>query len=241
MHFRQTHKVFLSSGSGSSVANRRFSKLILSNGRSFHTKRTAIWNVVTSKSNFPTLLLNVSWKATKQSKVNRKIKQYSRKTTDRSVRHVVIPLKFATVVLLSVKLFDFGYDVLHFDGKWDLDPFATSGPRARIQDLYVYRFGQMVVTQTTRILELLIQIFADFDILEHPCKFVHILGRHSHIPEPLNHILLLFAVSRGVENQSSGEVCLMVTHKHVFVLYVFQDKQLIQRFKNNYQFILFRE
>lgn len=55
------HKVRLSSGSGSSVANRKFSYDIFSNGRWFQANKTAIWNVVTSTSKRPTWLENVIW------------------------------------------------------------------------------------------------------------------------------------------------------------------------------------
>ena len=54
----RTHNVLLSSASGSSVARRRFSKEIFSLGRSFQANNTAIWNVVTSKSNLPTAFAN---------------------------------------------------------------------------------------------------------------------------------------------------------------------------------------
>ena len=40
----------------------KFSKDIFSCGRSFQAKRTAIWKVVTSRSNFPILLANVIFK-----------------------------------------------------------------------------------------------------------------------------------------------------------------------------------
>lgn len=53
------HNVRLSSGSGNSVANRKFSYETFSCGRWFQANSTAIWNVVTSKSNLPTLFANV--------------------------------------------------------------------------------------------------------------------------------------------------------------------------------------
>ena len=56
---KPTHKVLLSSASGSSVASFRFSKLIFSLGLWFHANNTASWNVVTSKSYWPTSFLNV--------------------------------------------------------------------------------------------------------------------------------------------------------------------------------------
>ena len=40
----------------------KFSKEIFSCGRSFQAKRTAIWKVVTSRSNFPILLAKVIWR-----------------------------------------------------------------------------------------------------------------------------------------------------------------------------------
>ena len=43
-------------------ADLKFSNAIFSYGRSFQAKRTAIWNVVTSRSNFPILLAKVIWK-----------------------------------------------------------------------------------------------------------------------------------------------------------------------------------
>ena len=49
------HNVFLSSASGSSVASLRFSRLILSSRLFSQQNKTAIWKVVTSKSNLPAL------------------------------------------------------------------------------------------------------------------------------------------------------------------------------------------
>ena len=59
MYLNLTHKVLLSSMSGNSVANLKFSYDILSNCLWFQAKRTAIWNVVTSTSNRPTALEKV--------------------------------------------------------------------------------------------------------------------------------------------------------------------------------------
>lgn len=55
-----THNVRLNSGSGSSVARRRLSNEILSCTRWFQANMTAIWKVVTSKSNLPILLQKVT-------------------------------------------------------------------------------------------------------------------------------------------------------------------------------------
>lgn len=51
-----------SSASGSSVANLRFSKLILSLGLWFQANSTASWKVVTSRSYWPTSFLKVIWR-----------------------------------------------------------------------------------------------------------------------------------------------------------------------------------
>lgn len=56
-----TQSVRRSSASGSSVASLRFSKLILSLGLWFQANNTASWNVVTSRSYWPTSFLNVIW------------------------------------------------------------------------------------------------------------------------------------------------------------------------------------
>lgn len=55
------HRVRLNSGSGSSVANWRFSYEIFSRGRWFQANNTAIWKVVTSTSKRPTWFENVIW------------------------------------------------------------------------------------------------------------------------------------------------------------------------------------
>lgn len=47
----------------------------------------------------------------------------------------------------------------------------------------------------------------------------------SH-PEPLHHVLLNLAVSRDVQDESTGQVSLVITHEHVLVLDVFQHQQL---------------
>ena len=57
-----TQRVRRSSASGSSVANFRFSKLILSLGLWFQANSTASWKVVTSRSYWPTSFLNVIWR-----------------------------------------------------------------------------------------------------------------------------------------------------------------------------------
>ena len=62
--FSHTHNVRLSSASFNSVANWRLSKLSFSFSLWFHANNTAIWNVVTSMSNFPISLLNVIYKQT---------------------------------------------------------------------------------------------------------------------------------------------------------------------------------
>lgn len=119
-----THKVLLSSASGSSVASLRFSKLIFSLGLWFHAKSTASWNVVTSKSYWPTSFLNVIceqnnscpyelfWISSFPTVTNTQEVQPLRLIhwklhTYNSIGHEVVPVQFSTTVVLFIKFFNF--------------------------------------------------------------------------------------------------------------------------------------
>lgn len=45
-------------------------------------------------------------------------------------------------------------------------------------------------------------------------------------PEPLHHVLLDLAVRRDVQDESAGQVSLVIAHEDVFVLDVLQHQQL---------------
>ncbi len=74
------------------------------------------------------------------------------------------------------------------------------------------------------VFKLNIEVLANFDILEHACQFVNVLCRHSYVPQPLHHVLLHFTVRRRLQDQASGEVCLVVAHEHILVLDILEYK-----------------
>ena len=45
-------------------------------------------------------------------------------------------------------------------------------------------------------------------------------------PQPLHHVLLLLAVSGGLEDESPRQVSLVVSHEHILVLDILQYHQL---------------
>lgn len=144
-----THKVLLSSASGSSVASLRFSKLIFSLGLWFHANSTASWNVVTSKSYWPTSFLNVIckendnfawktfWKTSFLATINTQRVlslrlKHQKVYTYNSIGHEVVPVQFSTTVILFVKFFNFWDEIFQFRGQWDKYFFRTTGPGTSI-------------------------------------------------------------------------------------------------------------
>ena len=72
------------------------------------------------------------------------------------------------------------------------------------------------------VLEVLVEVLADLDVLEHACQLVYVLRRHANVSEPFHHVFLFLAICRRLQDQASGEMCLVVAHEDIFVLYILQ-------------------
>lgn len=90
---------------------------------------------------------------------------------------------------VPVEVLDFGNVIFQLHRQADGDPFRKPGPCPGVQNLNVdgVVFGG-------RDFELRVQIFAHFDVLEHPAQLVYIIRRHADISQPFDHVFLFLTV-----------------------------------------------
>lgn len=118
-----------------------------------------------------------------------------------------MPLKFSSTMLFPVEIFHFWYVVFQLQRQRHCHSVRSTSPSSSIQDFYVDRVCNRLkklifmltyapflwgITSNASfclpifLFELLIQVFADLDILEHTGKLVNIVGWHANFSQPFS-------------------------------------------------------